>query len=141
MLAADDEAPTIQRLHGEFIPQHGLAENGLHHEIHLRPAQDRTSKAQDRPGHPVRADDTHARHPSGKTASRWSDLVEVIGNRAVANRCGAYGTEQRRLQARVASRTGAAGSQGWGATNQDHAYVEDELPPVQRCNRGQHSTA
>jgi hypothetical protein len=31
----DDEAPTIKRLHGEFIPQHGLAENGVHHEIYL----------------------------------------------------------------------------------------------------------
>ena len=31
----DDEAPTIKRLHEEFIPQHGLTENGLHHEIYL----------------------------------------------------------------------------------------------------------
>jgi hypothetical protein len=30
-----DEAPTIARLHAEFIPQHGLIENGLHHEIYL----------------------------------------------------------------------------------------------------------
>lgn len=31
----DDEAPTIRRLHQEFIPQNGLVENGLHHEIYL----------------------------------------------------------------------------------------------------------
>ncbi len=31
----DDEAPTIRRLHQEFIPQHGLVENGVHHEIYL----------------------------------------------------------------------------------------------------------
>lgn len=31
----DDEAPTIKRLHEEFIPQHGLTENGVHHEIYL----------------------------------------------------------------------------------------------------------
>ena len=31
----DDEAPTIRRLHAEFIPEHGLAENGEHHEIYL----------------------------------------------------------------------------------------------------------
>lgn len=30
-----DEAPTIARLHGEFIPEHGLVENGHHHEIYL----------------------------------------------------------------------------------------------------------
>jgi hypothetical protein len=31
----DDEAPTIERLHSEYLPQHGLVENGLHHEIYL----------------------------------------------------------------------------------------------------------
>lgn len=31
----DDEAPTIARLHTEYLPQHGLVENGLHHEIYL----------------------------------------------------------------------------------------------------------
>ena len=31
----DDEAPTIARLHNEYIPQHGLAEIGRHHEIYL----------------------------------------------------------------------------------------------------------
>jgi hypothetical protein len=31
----DDEAPTIARLHEEFIPQQGLVENGVHHEIYL----------------------------------------------------------------------------------------------------------
>jgi hypothetical protein len=30
-----DEAPTIARLHAEFLPQHQLAENGHHHEIYL----------------------------------------------------------------------------------------------------------
>jgi len=30
-----DEAPTIARLHAEFIPQNGLIENGHHHEIYL----------------------------------------------------------------------------------------------------------
>ncbi len=29
------EGPTIARLHREFIPQNGLAENGHHHEIYL----------------------------------------------------------------------------------------------------------
>jgi hypothetical protein len=31
----DDEAPTIRRLHEEFLPAHGLVENGRHHEIYL----------------------------------------------------------------------------------------------------------
>jgi hypothetical protein len=31
----DDEAPTIARLHGEFLPENDLVENGLHHEIYL----------------------------------------------------------------------------------------------------------
>ena len=31
----DLEAPTIARLHGEFLPAHGLVENGHHHEIYL----------------------------------------------------------------------------------------------------------
>lgn len=30
-----DEAPTIARLHNEFIPENGLVENGDHHEIYL----------------------------------------------------------------------------------------------------------
>jgi len=30
-----EEGPTIQRLHEEFIPQNGLVENGVHHEIYL----------------------------------------------------------------------------------------------------------
>lgn len=30
-----DEAPTIARLHNEFLPQHDLTENGNHHEIYL----------------------------------------------------------------------------------------------------------
>lgn len=31
----DDEAPTIARLHGEYLPEHGLVENGEHHEIYF----------------------------------------------------------------------------------------------------------
>lgn len=29
------EGPTIERLHGEYLPQHGLVEAGHHHEIYL----------------------------------------------------------------------------------------------------------
>lgn len=31
----DDEAPVLERLHHEFMPAHGLAFNGPHHEIYL----------------------------------------------------------------------------------------------------------
>lgn len=31
----DDEAPTLQRLHREYLPQHGLTPTGRHHEIYL----------------------------------------------------------------------------------------------------------
>jgi len=31
----DDETPTLLRLHDEYLPQHGLKENGKHHEIYL----------------------------------------------------------------------------------------------------------
>lgn len=31
----DDEAPTLARLHGEFLPEQGLTFNGDHHEIYL----------------------------------------------------------------------------------------------------------
>ncbi len=31
----DDEAPTLARLHNEFLPQNGYAEAGKHHEIYL----------------------------------------------------------------------------------------------------------
>jgi len=31
----DDEAPTIWKLHAEFLPANGLIENGKHHEIYL----------------------------------------------------------------------------------------------------------
>jgi hypothetical protein len=31
----DDEAPTLARMHDEFIPQHGCRPNGKHHEIYL----------------------------------------------------------------------------------------------------------
>ncbi|MDY7542513.1 GyrI-like domain-containing protein [Cryobacterium sp. 5B3] len=31
----DDEAPALARLHGEFLAQHGLRLNGLHHEVYL----------------------------------------------------------------------------------------------------------
>lgn len=31
----DDEAPTIERLHKQFLPANNLTENGKHHEIYL----------------------------------------------------------------------------------------------------------
>jgi hypothetical protein len=31
----DDEAPTLAKMHQDFIPQHGLEMNGKHHEIYL----------------------------------------------------------------------------------------------------------
>jgi len=31
----DDEAPTLARLHDEYLPQHGLVPNGRHHEIYI----------------------------------------------------------------------------------------------------------
>lgn len=31
----DDEAPTVARLHDEYLPQLGLVENGQHHEVYL----------------------------------------------------------------------------------------------------------
>lgn len=31
----DDEAPTIARMHSEFIPQNNLAETGRHHEVYI----------------------------------------------------------------------------------------------------------
>ena len=40
----DDEAPTLSRLHDEWMPQHGLAFNGDHHEIYLSDAR-RTAPA------------------------------------------------------------------------------------------------
>jgi len=33
--AYDDEGPTLERLHGEFLPAHGLVPSGRHHEIYL----------------------------------------------------------------------------------------------------------
>ena len=33
--AYDDEGPTIARLHDEYLPAHGLAPRGRHHEIYL----------------------------------------------------------------------------------------------------------
>jgi hypothetical protein len=33
--AYEDEAPTLKRLHREFLPQHGYRPNGKHHEIYL----------------------------------------------------------------------------------------------------------
>lgn len=40
----DDEAPTLARLHHEWMPQHGLTFNGDHHEIYLNDAR-RTAPA------------------------------------------------------------------------------------------------
>jgi len=31
----DDEAPTLAKLHNEYIPENGYTENGKHHEIYL----------------------------------------------------------------------------------------------------------
>jgi hypothetical protein len=35
----DDEAPTLARLHNEYLPQNALTFNGLHHEIYLSDAR------------------------------------------------------------------------------------------------------
>ncbi|WP_232677794.1 GyrI-like domain-containing protein [Nocardioides sp. R-C-SC26] len=35
----DDEGPVLAELHGRFIPQHGLAMSGRHHEIYLNDAR------------------------------------------------------------------------------------------------------
>jgi hypothetical protein len=35
----DDEAPTLHRLHHEYLPAHGLTFNGDHHEIYLNDAR------------------------------------------------------------------------------------------------------
>ena len=35
----DDEGPTLARLHDEFLPAHGLAPAGRHHEIYLSDAR------------------------------------------------------------------------------------------------------
>src|SRR5690554_3006967 len=40
----DDEAPTLARLHEEYLPEHGLTFNGDHHEIYLSDAR-RTAPA------------------------------------------------------------------------------------------------
>lgn len=40
----DDEAPTLARLHEEFMPAHGLTFNGDHHEVYLSDAR-RTAPA------------------------------------------------------------------------------------------------
>ncbi|MHB1103608.1 MAG: GyrI-like domain-containing protein [Devosia sp.] len=51
----DDEAPTIRRLHHEFIPQNGLVENGVHHEIYLSdPRKTEPARLKTILRHPVR---------------------------------------------------------------------------------------
>jgi hypothetical protein len=35
----DDEGPKLARLHDEFMAEHGLEFNGLHHEIYLSDAR------------------------------------------------------------------------------------------------------
>lgn len=35
----DDEAPTLRRLHEQFVPAHGLVPTGRHHEIYLSDAR------------------------------------------------------------------------------------------------------
>jgi hypothetical protein len=57
--AFDDEGPVLARMHAEFIPQHGLAMTGRHHEIYLsdarrvEPAKRRTILRQPVLGQPV----------------------------------------------------------------------------------------
>ena len=40
----DDEAPTLERLHHQYLPEHGLTRTGDHHEIYLSDAR-RTAPA------------------------------------------------------------------------------------------------
>jgi hypothetical protein len=35
----DDEGPTLERLHREFLPAYGFAPTGRHHEIYLSDAR------------------------------------------------------------------------------------------------------
>ena len=35
----DDEEPTLDKLHSEFLPENGLTFNGRHHEIYLSDAR------------------------------------------------------------------------------------------------------
>ncbi len=35
----DDEGPLLERLHGEFLPAHGLVPRGRHHEVYLSDAR------------------------------------------------------------------------------------------------------
>ena len=35
----DSEAPVLARLHGEYLPEHGLTFNGRHHEVYLSDAR------------------------------------------------------------------------------------------------------
>ncbi len=64
----DDEAPTIERLHRDFLPANGLVPSGRHHEIYLSdprrtaPARLKTILRQ-----PVTAS---TKSPTGATASR-----------------------------------------------------------------------
>jgi hypothetical protein len=57
----DDEAPTIRRLHAAFLPEQGLIENGMHHEIYLgdprRTAPDRLRTILRQPVRDRRADE------------------------------------------------------------------------------------
>ncbi|MCY6381227.1 GyrI-like domain-containing protein [Hoeflea prorocentri] len=51
-----DEGPTLHRLHHEFLPQNGLAEDGHHHEIYLGdPRKTRPEKLKTVLRQPVRA--------------------------------------------------------------------------------------
>jgi len=71
-----DEAPTIARLHAEFIPQNGLAENGLHHEIYLSdprktvPAKLKTI---------IRQSVRRLSSPSARRSDRSLDLERPVG--------------------------------------------------------------
>jgi hypothetical protein len=51
----EEEAPTIARMHNEYMPENGLAENGHHHEIYLSdPRRTAPEKLRTVLRHPVR---------------------------------------------------------------------------------------
>ncbi len=58
----DDEGPTIERLHQQYLPEHGLLENGRHHEIYLAdPRKTPPEKLKTILRQPVRRTETNAR--------------------------------------------------------------------------------
>ncbi|MEJ6747143.1 MAG: GyrI-like domain-containing protein [Yoonia sp.] len=54
-----DEEPPIAKIHNQFIPDHGLIENGLHHEIYISdPRKTASEKLRTVLRQPVRARET-----------------------------------------------------------------------------------